>query len=119
MSVTMKCDSCGKEFYSKYYAGGNIDHVENFSRHFHNTKKDVKDMVREIVFNGNEYRNVYDIKDRRECLLMSKYFDDSYKNEVVSQVDEQIEKIIRLDEKYRPLFENLTYAEKKYISHML
>ena len=66
--TVLKCDCCGKEFYTEYWTGGYIDHCVNF---LGNMKvcinRGVNDVFRAICFDGNKRRRVDDVKTRLEC----------------------------------------------------
>lgn len=71
MSNKLRCDCCGKTFWSKYYVGGYIDHVTNFSRHRNKyaKEKNLVKLARNICFNGNEIYPVNEINTRLNCFM--------------------------------------------------
>lgn len=93
--TVMKCDCCGKEFYSEYYEGGYIDHVENFvgNRHVYVYRNDVKDMAREIIFHGNDLRQTIYIKEFLKCFMTWDCFSEEFKNNVKDIVIAMLDKI--------------------------
>ena len=63
----LKCPICGKEFLSKYYDSGYIDHVKNFSEHFN--INDIDRIIEQIYRKGNDYRELHDINNRLKCFI--------------------------------------------------
>lgn len=116
MSITYKCDCCGKTFYTEYYAGGYIDHVVNFSdRKDYLSSLSADKAIKEIVFSGNDMRNEYDIQERLKCFCMQK----SVSEDVKSECKERIENYFKFDEEQREKAkkqaEELTDCEKHYL----
>ena len=121
IKTVMKCDCCGKVFYSEHWIGGYIDHYENFARQFDwIIKRDEEDIFYEICYDGNELRDKYDIKCRFECF--KKYCeqnDNLDKSQKVSiLVKRQIEILQKLDKIHDDIVDmvkGLDDFEKKYI----
>ena len=88
--TTMKCPCCGKEFFSKYWEGGYIDHVTNFVGNMdaYKNRDSVKDMAMEICFVGNDLRQSNVRRDFLKCFLTWKGFDQEFKAKVKRIVDE-------------------------------
>lgn len=100
--LILTCDCCGKEFYSKYWTGGYIDHVTNFSsRHRSYTDKSAERIARDIMFHGNSIRTVYDIVIRFNCFMTWRTVSDETKTEVKRIVDEMVKLLKDAEEKAR------------------
>lgn len=100
IKTIMTCDKCGKEFYTKYYSGGYIDHVMNFSDNSETISNyPVNRIVREICWAGNEIRSQYDIRERLNCFKSWNIQDKNKADEVV----EMCEKLIALLNESKPI----------------
>lgn len=91
----MKCPECGKEFINEYWEGGYIDHVVNFvgNKEVYVHRKNVEDMASEIVFNGNDLRDLKYIKEFLKCFMTWKCFPEDFKNKVKQIVVTMMSKI--------------------------
>ena len=104
IKTIMTCDKCGKEFYTRYYSGGYIDHVMNFSDHSENISNfPVNRIVREICWAGNEIRSQYDIRERLNCFKSWNIRDKDKSDKVV----EMCEKLIVLLDASKPIAESV------------
>lgn len=112
IKTTMKCDCCGKTFISLYWEGGYIDHVENFvgNRDVYVNRSDIKYMAREIVFDGNNIRELKYIKEFLKCFMAWDCFLKDFKNcvkqiveAVISEVAEAEKKVKVLEKSVSPL----------------
>lgn len=105
--TVMKCECCGKEFYSEYWEGGYIDHVVNFvgNRNVYVLRNDVQDMASTIIFSGNDLRQVCYIEQFLECFMTWDCFSDDFKNKVKKIVDKMLEKLKAANEKAEKILE--------------
>lgn len=119
--TVMKCECCGKIFHSEYYEGGYIDHVENFSKQFDiiDTKGAVG-IMREIAFDGNSYRDAYDVRNRFQCY--AKHCERTGRTDALKEVRKLIEEhLIHLEElealraEIKKLAKDLGLADKEYL----
>ena len=85
----MKCECCGKTFYTEYWQGNYIDHVENFAQHREALAHscNVKDMAKKIVFNGADFREEWCIKEFIKCFMKWDCFSEDFKQRVKQIVD--------------------------------
>jgi hypothetical protein len=92
--TVMKCPCCGKEFVSEYWGGGYIDHVTNFvgNRDVFVRKNDPVEMASEIIFDGNNLRELSTIKDFLKCFMTWNCFPEEFKKRVKAIVDEFVKK---------------------------
>lgn len=112
---TYCCDYCGKYFYSKHYAGGYIDHYRNFAQNKEYFGNDIDDDVMEICFNGNEIREIDDIKERLFCYMQWDNISDNFKETVSNHCNFLIDKVQKAEEKAKKLVEGLTMLERRYL----
>ena len=103
----MICQCCGKEFYSEYWEGGYIDHVVNFvgNRNVYVHKIDIEETAREIVFDGNNIRDLQHIKEFLKCFMTWDCFPEDFKNSVKQIVDAMISKIGKAKKQVKKLEE--------------
>lgn len=82
--VIMKCECCGKRFYQEFYEGGYIDHVTNFSSHAHDWYKNAgaERIAHDVIFDGNEIRDVTDIHCRYRCVMTWTSISDDVRDEI-------------------------------------
>ena len=101
----MICECCGKEFYTEYWEGGYIDHVQNFvgNRNVYVHRNDIEDMAREIVFDGNNLRDPKYIKEFLKCFMTWDCFPEDFKHSVKRIVDAMISKIAEAKKKAREI----------------
>lgn len=114
-TTRMYCENCGKEFYSEYYRGGYIDHmnmVNNFGCFLY---RDIDNIVRVICYDGNDFREIDDIDDRLVCMTKWLRKNASLKviKEVISKVEEKKEYIRDLI-KIRKEIQDKIYSLKDY-----
>lgn len=93
--ISLKCKCCGKKFASKYWEGGYIDHVENFvgNKEVFVYRNDAVDMAWEIIFNGNDLRELRHIREFLKCFMTWDCFSKDFKNRVKQMVDAMLEKL--------------------------
>lgn len=93
--TVMKCDCCGKEFVTEYYEGGYIDHVENFvgNMRVRKSRNDVGDMADAILFDGNDIRSTWCIREFLNCFKTWDCFDDKFKGKVEKIVEPMLKTI--------------------------
>lgn len=103
--TVMKCECCGKTFASEYWEGGYIDHVENFvgNRRVFVHRNDVNDMAREIIFSGNDLRELNTISDFLKCFMTWDCFPEEFKARVKKIVDAFIAKYKEANKKCKKL----------------
>lgn len=87
VETKMYCPCCGKEFFSKYYQGGYIDHVVNFSNHRKSYAKDEPSyaafrLSRDILFSGNNIYPLNEIETRLNCVMYWDCISDDVKKKV-------------------------------------
>ncbi len=117
----LKCDCCGKEFYTEYYKGGYIDHFKNFVGNMPITiKNGQNDIFREICYAGNSLRQDYDIKERLNCF--EKYCQKTSNENLVPIVRDLVEQFLEnqknlneIHDKIVDLVKELDDFEKEYI----
>lgn len=110
---TYYCEYCGKHFYSRYFVGGYIDHYENFAQNKEYFGNDIDDDVMEICFNGNEIREIDDIKERLFCYMQWDNISDNFKETVSNHCNFLIDKVQKAEEKAKKLVEGLTMLERR------
>lgn len=103
--TVMKCECCGKTFVSEYWGGGYIDHVVNFvgNRNVFVHKNDVNDMAREIIFDGNNLRELGTIRDFLKCFMTWDCFSEEFKARVKRIVEAFIVKYCKADKHRKKL----------------
>ena len=115
----MHCEFCGKKIYSEYGEGGYIDHYENFSapeKHKY-IGKDANNAVYAITINNKEnYRAIYDIKERLNCFLKWNDVSDEVKAETKEVVDSIIDEIEKAQEKARGIVSGMTRIERIFLA---
>ena len=121
--TVMKCDCCGKTFFSKYYEGGYIDHYINFSKNFEEWVKfdnAIENFYEEIVFAGNRLRGKGRINERLDCF--SKYCEKNNHNDLLisvkSAVQTQLDHLKELDDirsQIEKITDSLSYGERIYV----
>ena len=101
----MKCECCGKEFISKYWDGGYIDHVNNFvgNRDAFANRNNIEDMASEIVFSGNNLRDIRVIDDFLKCFMTWDCFQEDFKNKVKKIVKTMVSKIKNAEKQVKEL----------------
>lgn len=110
----MECPICKKRFSTEYYAGGYIDHVENFSnrlvRAWKNsidcTKKNIKYYFDKIYYCGEDIRDKEDIDCRLNCFLHAESVCDELKRAVSERVNSVIGKKETVKEMFSSLIKN-------------
>lgn len=68
----MICPVCGKKFYSKYWEGGYIDHVSNWSDNYKNKLNrldNLDNVINDLTINNLNYREEKDIIERKNCFI--------------------------------------------------
>lgn len=104
-TTRMYCENCGKEFYSEYYEGGYIDHMNmtsNFECYLH---RGIESIVEVITQDDNDYRELKDIDDRLKCFLIW-----LEKKKVSKEMLEEIKEKVAEKKKY---IENLLQIRKE------
>lgn len=109
------CEYCGKEFFSKYYRGGYIDHYGNFSSHKNSFGNDIDDDISEICLHGNDVRDVDDIQERLNCYLKWDNISDEMKSEVTAMCNALIDKVQKAQRKAKDIVKNMTMLERRYL----
>jgi hypothetical protein len=106
----MECECCGKRFYREHWEGGYIDHVVNFvgNRGVYVNRNDIKDMASEIVFDGNNIRELRYIKEFLHCFMMWDCFPEDFKNSVEKIVKAIIAKIADAKEEVKNLEKSIS-----------
>ena len=64
IKTIMKCPVCGKEFITKYWEGGYIDHVSNFVDNYKiklNKLNNLDDIINDLTIHSLNYREEKDI----------------------------------------------------------
>ena len=109
----MKCEECGKEFVNEYWEGGYIDHVVNFvgNKEVYVHRNDIEDMAGEIVFNGNDIRDLNYIEDFLKCFMTWDCFPENFKNNVKKIVETVITKIENAEKQVKNI--------KKFVSPLV
>lgn len=120
--TVMKCDCCGKTFYSEYWTGGYIDHT-NLTRNLPiMVKRDIDDIVKGLCKKGNELRRKDDIIIRLNCF--EAYCTKNGLTDLIPNVKEKvlsfIEKLKELDKLHDEIKDllqahNCTESEREYI----
>lgn len=107
--TVMKCDCCGKTFISEYWGGGYIDHVVNFvgNRNVFVREYDVNDMAQEIIFSGNNLRELSTIRDFLKCFMTWDCFPEEFKTRVKRIVEAFIVKYCEADKHRKKLERSL------------
>jgi hypothetical protein len=103
--TVMKCECCGKVFYSEYWEGGYIDHVENFvgNRNVYVHRNNIEDMARTIVFDGNNIRQRCYIKEFLKCFMTWDCFPEDFKHSVNQIVEAVMSKVAKAEKKVKEL----------------
>lgn len=103
--TVMKCECCGKVFYSEYWEGGYIDHVENFvgNRNVYVHRNDIEDMARTIVFDGNNLRDLRYVKEFLKCFMTWDCFPEDFKHSVKQIVEAVMSKVAEAEKKVKKL----------------
>lgn len=121
--TVLKCDCCGKEFYSEYWTGGYIDHYMNFVGNLKSyISKGTNYVYREICFNENKRRRVTDVQERLNCFKIycekTELSDVSFVEEVVDLCNKYCDRQNYLDElhdKIVDMVKDLDDFEQQYI----
>ena len=111
----MTCKHCGRQFFSRHYTGGYIDHYTNFSAKKDVFGKDVYKDLKRICYHGNELRDYDDIYERLDCYLKWDNISTESKNLVKEKCDFLIAKMKAAEEKAESIIENMTMLERKYL----
>jgi hypothetical protein len=132
MSITtiMKCNICGKKFYSEYYEGGYISHCINFSDHANDLEKHSDEyMVRYLLINGNYPYSRNFIEERIKCFKLWKSIKQDQKDRILKKVEEVlkiydtdwdiVEKMFNKLSDNQKTFIELLETENKYPIHMI
>ena len=72
IKTIMKCPVCGKEFITKYWEGGYIDHVSNFVDNYKiklNKLNNLDDIINDLTIHSLNYREEKDIIERKNCFI--------------------------------------------------
>lgn len=72
IKTIMICPVCGKEFYSKYWEGGYIDHVSNWVDNYKiklNKLDNLDDIINDLTIDNLNYREEKDIIERKNCFV--------------------------------------------------
>lgn len=116
----MRCDCCGKTFYSEYWTGGYIDHYINYARHFGSMIKREEDIFDAICTDGNKIRERIDVKCRLRCF--EKYCEQSNAFEKFEKVKALVElhltkqkNLDKIHDKIVDMVRGLSEEEKEYI----
>lgn len=108
----LKCDCCGREFYTEYYTGGYIDHYENFARNFEKYNNNIEKITYEICMTHNRLRDSHDIGSRLECVLLSKDIENTCKEQIKVNVHSVLDSIYQAEEKAKNIVTGLTMLER-------
>lgn len=119
--TVMRCDCCGKIFYSEYWTGGYIDHYINYARHFDSMiKREEEDIFDAIYTDGNKIRERTDVKCRLRCF--EKYCEQNNAVEKFEKVKALVElhlirqkKLDKIHDKIVDMVCELSEEEKEYI----
>lgn len=119
--TVLKCNCCGEEFFTEYYAGGYIDHCMNFSDQFDRViKQEENEICEEIYYDGITIRETIDIKKRRNCF--KKFCEHTNNIQKFERVDVLLSELLKrhefLDTIHDTIYElvkDLTEEEKQYI----
>ena len=72
IKTIMKCPVCGKEFITKYWEGGYIDHVSNWVDNYKiklNRLNNLDDIINDLTIHNLNYREEKDIIERKNCFI--------------------------------------------------
>jgi len=122
MKITrMVCENCGKEFYTEYYDGGYIDHMNMVNNFQVSLNRGLDSIVDDICKSGNSWRPVSDIDIRKTCFIKWLEKQDVSKEfieRVINQVDKTQEHISEIEtktEKLQNQLNELDWIDRKYI----
>ena len=122
MEITiLKCPNCNKKFYTKYYTGGYIDHMNMVNNFDITVNRGKEDIVEEICYKGNIYRGIEDIKEREECFikyLTDKGMEQDFINDVIGEVNsirEHIKELTNIERTIQNKLNKLSSVDREYI----
>lgn len=117
MPKIMQCNRCGKVFFSEYYRGGYIDHKNMTDNIGCYTTRD--DIVRAIVFHGNEIRESEDIRARLACAMTWNEVDESTRDDVFLLVEDILAAISERKEAAKELASSISWEDACFLIGLL